>query len=422
MTLPASDAQRTRLADLAARGPVGVLRHCLTAAIDIRGPVDPDAVRAGLARVIARRPALRSRFDETGNHAPVAAAEPVFEHRTMFGRTVDERLAAAHEDAAEEGHRPLPPGSVPLLRGLLLSAARDRHLLVVTADQLACDAWSLNMILDDLIAPGETAEHPDAYEQVWSARQAWLDGAEGKVATERCRTRLVGASRRWPVPVAPGAPGVAVRVAVDLDDDVALALRERTRRARSSMLAVGAAALSALAPEDAGVLAFTSTLAARETLAEQTVVGWFANEAVVRVSPRTGTVRDQLTALRGEVFAALRDQRVPLERVENALEESGAGLSLALLYLPGQLSGGDQGDLRVGAARATRSAVSICPTRADVDLFLVEDPPPMADGARPLIRIGATAHGAVAEQDLRRIVQDWHAALIALAGDDWDAG
>ncbi|MFG2652946.1 condensation domain-containing protein [Streptomyces sp. NPDC048436] len=397
--------------------------YCLTAALEIEGPADEAVIRARLHRVALRRPALRARFEDGDKHRPVDCGEPELVRVTVDGPTPADRWRGAHELARQEAHRSFPEGLMPRIRGVLFSASVDRHLLVVGVDPLVCDAWSANLVVEQLLAE-EDEPGPDGYETVWRAREEWLDSTEGEQATASRRDDVAGALRHWPVARNASAPRPSVIEQVtDLDDDVVAALRDRIRQVRGTMLAVGAQALalSAATARPDVPLALTTTLAARLPK-EEAVVGRLANDAVIVVPARTGTVKEHLTAIRAQIFAALLEQRTPYERIEDALDGSAAptGVSFSLLFLPGTLSGGTQRDAYLGGARATRAAVSVCSTGADVDLFMVERPPPRGDGTRPLLRVGATARrGRVAEEDVHRILTAWTGTLARLARLDW---
>jgi hypothetical protein len=188
------------------------------------------------------------------------------------------------------------------------------------------------------------------------------------------------------------------------------------------MLALGALAAAAGmgAPADAR-LALTTTLAAREP-DENAVVGRFANEAVLVLPPRDGTIGQYLSEVRRDVFAALGEQRVPYEELAASLDPTGAGdrLSVSLLFLPATLSGGVPRARRLGSVDARRTAAGICPTGADLDLFVVESPPPLADGARPLLRVGVmTARPDISAALAGRWLDGWAAAIAELSNSEW---
>ncbi|HEX5598092.1 MAG TPA: hypothetical protein VFX61_19070 [Micromonosporaceae bacterium] len=423
--LPDSAAQRERLRAIASTGPIGYLRHCLTVGIEIRGTVDADELRTRLARLVVRRPALGCVFTGAGTHSPTTGAAPQLHQRIIEAPTAATRWAIVRDIAGFEAERPFSVGEHPLVRATLLTAEPDRHLLVVNLDQLVCDAWSANLVVSDLLT-GDMDETPDAYAVVRLAREEWLAGPEGAAAVARRRERIADAWNRWPVRVDndPTDPHEAVERFVAVDDRITTVLRERVRKARGSMLAMGAVALAAGIAEDGAMpLALRTTLAGRESTAEEAVVGWFANESVLRLPPRAGTVQEYATALRSEIFAALADQRVPYPFVSDALLEGDpAGPSCALVFLPKGLSGGEQAGHGLGDAVATRTAVSICPTGADIDFFMIEETPPIEGSPPAMLTVGATTRRAVASPEtVDELLDRWIAALHELARKEWSA-
>jgi len=425
LELPNSSAQRERIRRITERGTTGRLRHCLTVGAEIHGQVAEDELRARLACLIARRPALGSVFTDHGTHR-LAGGAPLLRRQTISAPDADSRWQITREIADFEAQRPFAPQEQPLVRALLLSPEEDRHLLVLTIDQLVGDAWSANLLVRDLFGDGSTrtSREPDDYAAVWREREDWLAGPEGVSAVERRRRHLADATQRWPIPANPdpGGPPVVEELFIPLDDSVTNALRARVREARGSLLAAGAMALVLSIVEDPGQpLSLLSTLAGRETAAEQEVVGWFANDGVIRLPSRHGTVRDYATALRAEIFAALGDQRVPCELLRDACaDESRAGATCALVYLPRELSGGRPGELRLGTAAVSRSAISACPTSADIDFFLIEDAPRLSSGRPTALTVGASACRDVTDQEtISRLLRRWITTLTVLSGLSW---
>lgn len=423
--LPNSPAQNARIREVLARGPVGVLRHCLTVGLDIRGKADGALLEERLARVIARRPALRCVFGEDGAHTALEHAPALVQHRRIEGATARARWELAIETADFEAQRPFALGQTPLVRSTLLTAEDDRHLLVINLDQLACDAWSANLVVADLLADAEDGDPPprtDGYQTAWLGRESWRKSPDGQAAIERRRAAVRGALRGWPLSTEgdPGDPQTVVERFLALDDGAAAALLGQVRSARGSLLAVAAAALAAGVAEDPSTrLALRSTFAARESTAEERVVGWFANEAVLVLPPRRGTVLEYADTLRSSIFGALTDQRVSYPDLDDVLSSGPASApSCALVFLPKTLSGGQQAG-RLGDAGATRTAISVCPTGADIDFFLIEESP-TTDGPRALLTIGATtSRGVATPEEVDRMLERWATALAALAVCDW---
>ncbi|WP_329383960.1 hypothetical protein [Streptomyces sp. NBC_01716] len=408
----------TRRASLDAHDiPAQCPEHSLTAALELRGTLDEPGIQVELRRVVARHSALRG---------PEAELAVPLDRRWTEGETADDRRRGAFASARREAHQPFPSGPVPRIRAVVFSFDTDRHLLLVVMDPRVCDAWSANLVVEELL-DGERHRPASDHARARASRLEWLTSSEGRAAVAQRESEVRGALRFWPgarpSPSTATAPGPAEEV-LDLDDALAKTLKDKIRHIRGSLLAVTAQALalSAGATSDPRTpLALTTTLAARRP-DEEGVVGRFSTDGVLVVPPRTGTVKDHLSALRREVFTILTEQRVPYDQLEGALQGPLAddGLSFSLLFLPNQLSGGEQNERTLAGLEATRVGVSICPTGADVDLFVVEHPPPLENGHRPLLRIGAmSSRTSVTRGDLDRILTNWMTTLRTLADTDW---
>ncbi len=426
-------AQQDRLLRIGSGQPLGAASHCVTGALEITGPLRPDVIQRALDHVLAARPALRSRFDPASGQHTICPPGPVALTRPELAGTDEQaRWEQAHRHARAASVRPFPVGAVPLLRAELFAVGQQRHLLVLYADQLACDAWSINLVLDDFVTAADAfardeeppAPTEDGYPALRRRHNARLTSRAGTAAVQRRRDQLTDALRRWPIDAQPGPPDAEelAQVTVDVADDDAYELLRRLYGTADSPFGVAAVALRiALAVPDGKTYLLGSTVAGRETDEEGTVVGWFSTEAMIGVPAGTGPVAACLAGVRRAVLTALGDQLVPEALLRDAGVDPGGGLALSMMFLPNQLSGGAGGVApAIGAARAVRTAVDICPTGADLDLFLVEEPPPGEDGTRPLLRLGAVSQPRItSDEQVRALLHRWRAALAALAWADW---
>jgi hypothetical protein len=426
--LPNSPAQRERLRGIARDGQVGVWAHCVTAALDIRGPAHPAALQAGVDDVLRRRPALRAVFRTDRDTHRIAGTAATAVHRiAVDGTTPDERWAEAHRLAREWAHRPIPIDRPPLLRATVFDTG-ERHLFLLMVDQLACDAWSANLVVADVVAAAARAAEgrplapvlSDGYEQARRAREAWTDGPSGREAIARRRAALAGSSLRWPLTgIPPRQPGEEPAEATEhLGAEAVAPFLARVRGTGGSVFsAVTLASMRALlAPADRVVL--TSTFACRTSKLEETVVGWFANEVAIPLPELTGTIAEHLRALRGRLVEALNDQLAPYPLVRPGSAPPGARVSL--LYLPAQVSGAEQVAMRIGAATVDRCRVTLCPTGADVDLYVVEGPLTAPGGVPAVLTIGAMSGPVGPDRAaLAALVARWRDAILHLGRLDW---
>ncbi|MFF3643666.1 condensation domain-containing protein [Streptomyces sp. NPDC002564] len=116
------------------------------------GPVDPGRLRAALAALARRHPALRTVFVEFRGEprAVLTDDEPLFDvvdvsarelSQARFGALVDDRIAV-----------PFDPATGPLTRATLFLRTEARWSLLLLADHLVCDGRSLEILARQLVA------------------------------------------------------------------------------------------------------------------------------------------------------------------------------------------------------------------------------------------------------------------------------
>jgi amino acid adenylation domain-containing protein len=134
-------------------GPQGRIQ----AVVDIAGAVEPEALRAALARVVERHEILRTTFARpTGMRVPVQVV-----HDTLtagFEAVPASRLEKAAEEALQR--------TLDLEHGPLVHGAFDGATLVLTLSALVADEPSLEVILGDLavfFVGGEPGDEPLQY-------------------------------------------------------------------------------------------------------------------------------------------------------------------------------------------------------------------------------------------------------------------
>jgi amino acid adenylation domain-containing protein len=117
----------------------------------LRGALDADALAAALAAVVDRHEALRGTYGVTGERMRIEAATAL-----PLARIERDALRPAEaflEDfVARDARTPFDLASGPPIRAALLRLGADDHALVLTAHHIACDGWSMNVVLDELAA------------------------------------------------------------------------------------------------------------------------------------------------------------------------------------------------------------------------------------------------------------------------------
>ena len=136
-------------------------------AVTIETAVDSDVLERSLNEVVRRHEVLRTRF-EAGQGQPVQVVMPEMrirlEQTDLRGLPLPEQERAAAEHANDESRRGFDLSAGPLLRARLVQL-QGRHVLLLTLHHIVCDAWSLNVLWQELAA-------------IWSWRALWRSAGD----------------------------------------------------------------------------------------------------------------------------------------------------------------------------------------------------------------------------------------------------
>ncbi len=120
----------------------------------LEGRLDPAALAAALSAVVGRHEVLRTRFPALAGE-PVQAIDPP---APMALPVADLSALGAAAEALlprlvrREAARPFDLETGPVVRALLVRLGAERHALVVTLHHVACDGWSLGVLVRELAA------------------------------------------------------------------------------------------------------------------------------------------------------------------------------------------------------------------------------------------------------------------------------
>ncbi|MEV6924753.1 condensation domain-containing protein, partial [Dactylosporangium sp. NPDC051485] len=280
--------------------------------VRLRGPLDRARLAAACDAVVARHPALASRFEERDG-APVRLDAPA--PRLEDG---DDPDAAIRE--------PFDLATGPLCRFTLHDQGPDGHLLLVVAHHLVFDGLSKDILLRDLAAAyrGEPLEAPVAAAQEQPPAEPDMAAAEAFWKERDARLDEVVLFGR--TIAAPARPEAAGSVPVDLSRAAAAAERGGVSRFEATLAALHAV-LRAHGNPDAAVAVDVST---RDDATAQTI-GLFVNELPVPAGP-ADTFRDLGELLREEMRALRPFRQVPYARAVGGLRPRAALAPVSLSY------------------------------------------------------------------------------------------
>ena len=325
LLLPATSAQeRIWRASQARSREAFVLRNSLRLA----GPVAPARIAAALGSLQARHPALRQRFQATGDGLRVSlrpsgeSALPVLELACI---PAGQRRAARERAVRELMRDGIDPGSGILLGGLLVHEPSSAWRLEVCIHHLAADGWSLRVLAADLAALLTGAQSADPGEPVPWRQQELLDYETARLtgpAGDRLRRywagQLAGATLTHlsaPDPRPTGGGRVAT-VRAEIPRSGLLPWRQRGVGADFATLTAAVAVTVAAAVGDPQVTLLTLVSDRPPGFGEH--CGVFLNTVPLRVGTQTADFTGLQAQVQAMIGAAIEHAALPYEDITAA--------------------------------------------------------------------------------------------------------
>ena len=309
------------------------------AAVRINGPLCVAKLQDSIDAIVARHEVLRTQILEHDGVAIQSIAPSVSlplalaDLSTLAELDTDDAVQRALN---EESARPFDLSRAPLMRTGLLKLEKERHVLVLTLHHIICDAWSIDLLLRELLTTyrslikdnsATATALPIQYADfaLWQRSDIRAETFANQI--EYWKKELAGAPKETELPVdyaRPVKPTFAGgRVTATLSREVADALRQLSRSEGATMFMTLLVAFQTLLLRYTGQedLLVGAPVAGRSTIETENLIGAFVNTIVLR-GDLTGnpTFREMLSRGRRTSLAAFANQDVPFERVVEELK------------------------------------------------------------------------------------------------------
>lgn len=151
-TVPSTEPQR-EIWTAARLGPEASLAFNESVSLEMRGRLDPGALRASLGDLVRRHESLRCTFTPDGLTLCVLDDATVpFEILDLSSQDNEDRAAARAEVLAREVETPFDLEKGPLARVVVLRMAPEDHVVVFTGHHIVVDGWSWAVLIEDWAA------------------------------------------------------------------------------------------------------------------------------------------------------------------------------------------------------------------------------------------------------------------------------
>lgn len=312
-------------------GEAGPLYN-VTCALRLSGPLDVEALRASLCRLVSRHEALRLRFGlDEGRLAqePIEVAG-VELPLTDLSRLPDPGLRALELSDAHV-RTPIDLSRPPLIRPQLLRLGPGDHLLILVVHHIVCDAWSIKLMLRELAEAYASPAGPDrpsaapAFLDFVAWQREMLDGPEGERLL-RYWSQALSDVDPAPLPTdrprSEGRPYAGDVVPIELDGrtvaDLKRAAGEQGMTLYMLLLSAYSIAIGICLGRREVVVG--SPVANREQESMEEVVGYFANMLPMRVRlDGDSTLGELFRQVRETALDAYDHQALPFARLVREL-------------------------------------------------------------------------------------------------------
>ncbi|WP_201191066.1 non-ribosomal peptide synthase/polyketide synthase [Pseudomonas fluorescens] len=298
-------------------------------ALRLRGTLDKHALQRSFRALVERHESLRTAFIEQDGHtSQVIQAQG----RVSF---TEQRLADADEAGIKafvehETQRPFDLLDGALVRCVLLQVGEQDHVLVLTLHHIVADAWSVQVLVDDLLALYSAVELPALPVQyvdyaVW--QRQWMAAGERERQLAYWTEQLGSEQPLLELPTDHARPAQqsfrGARWSIPIDDALALDLKALARRENVTLFMLLLGSFQALLHRYSGQsdIRVGVPIANRNRLETERLIGFFVNTQVLRAAfDEHLTAAQLLQQVKQTAMAAQMHQDLPFEQLVDALQ------------------------------------------------------------------------------------------------------
>jgi amino acid adenylation domain-containing protein len=306
----------------------------ITYGFRVRGPIQLGVFRQSFQALVDRHEILRTTFalvDDGPRQvvAPTLSVEVPLQDCSGLSR--EEQARTIQQTFREEKHFEFDLAHGPLFRTRFLRCADDDHFLVLHIHHIIHDAWSLEVIIKDLITAytagcagddNALSALPIQYVDYTHWQRELLEGPTGKEQLTYWKKQLAQLPPALPLPTDYARPAEqsfrGAHESLQLPADLIAPLRALNRQEGTTLFMVLLAALQFLLHRLTGThdILVGSPIAGRDQQELQGLIGCFLNTLVLRTDlSDIVTGRDLLKRVREVVLNAYENQHVPFEKL-----------------------------------------------------------------------------------------------------------
>lgn len=311
----------------------GAPTYIIPIALRLAGPLNVDALRTALTRLVARHESLRTHFAERDGQVVQIVADPADVSLPLVDLAADPSSLGAR--LAEVSSRGFDLTAGPLFRATLFRLSADEHVLSLVQHHSISDAWSLSILQSELGAlyreaatgvPAGLAPLAVQYRDVARRQHRSLTPAELARRAAYWEAALGTAPRVLDLPTDHARPPVESHRGAVYSFVVSRATSDRAaalaRQEGATLFMVLLAAFELLLSRYSGQreLLVGTAVANRHRPEDETLIGLFVNTLVLR-GDLTGnpTTRQLIARARDVCIGAFANEDMPFEKLVDIL-------------------------------------------------------------------------------------------------------
>ncbi len=362
--------------------------YTIPVALDLRGPLNRQALRQAVTALGERHPVLRARFIDLDGAPRLRLAGTPPATLDEEDLAVPDPVEAADRRCAAEAARPFDLGREAPFRALLLGLAGDHHRLLFTTHHIVSDGWTMALLARDVTALYDAAAHGTAppppprigYADytTWQAQR--LDRDRLAALTAHWNQALAGAPHTLALPTDRPRPKDQSHRGASHPVTLPTALSDRLRAVATRLattpfcvlLALFQALMARLSGQDD--LLIGSPIANRPLPALEDVAGLFANTLALRGTVADGdTVSTLITRTADRVLAAHEHQEMPFELLVDHLNPDRALDHMPLVQVAFALLNTPRDSFAPRDLAVSPAALDFTAVRFDLEVHMVDD-------------------------------------------------
>jgi len=309
----------------------------LPTALRLQGDLDVQALQRSLDTLVQRHESLRTTFVEAGERTlQWIAGQLTLPIDLEVLALVEDRAAQIKARVEAETARLFDLQQGPLLRVKLLRLAPDDHVLILTQHHIVSDGWSMQVMVDELVAlyaghsQGLTVELPELPIQyadygVW--QRQWMDAGERERQLAYWVGQLGGEQTVLELPADHGRPAEqsfrGAKVDLALGAELSKALRHLAQQQGVTPFMLLLASFQALLHRYSGQtdIRVGVPIANRNRVETERLIGFFVNTLVFKAE-LDGQLpfSELLQHVRQTALDAQSHQDLPFEQLVEALQ------------------------------------------------------------------------------------------------------